>query len=356
MRSVTIGRNQAGQRLDKFLRKYLPNAGSGFLYKMLRKKNITLNGKKAEGSELLSVEDQICFFLSDETLEKFSGLPSRDGSGRIQHSKPEYAEYVKAYQTLKGISVLHENDDILVVNKPCGVLTQKALPGGQSLNEWLIGYLLEKDPLLKQEFTSFRPSVCNRLDRNTSGLVLCGKSLAGLQTLSRCIRDHSVRKYYRTICVGELTEPSVIRGYLTRDRIHNRVSVIQCPDSQKETELPPGDYIETAYQPIASQNGFTLLEVELITGKTHQIRAHLAGTGHPLIGDYKYGDAGINQRLKKKYGLQHHLLHACRVVFPGQNPEQTPEPVLGDLRGNMCHAPCPDLFVRIQKGLELSNS
>ena len=156
--------------------------------------------------------------------------------------------------------------------------------------------------------------------------------------------------------MGELTEPSVIRGYLTRDRIHNRVSVIQCPDSQKETELPPGDYIETAYQPIASQNGFTLLEVELITGKTHQIRAHLAGTGHPLIGDYKYGDAGINQRLKKKYGLQHHLLHACRVVFPGQNPEQTPEPVLGDLRGNMCHAPCPDLFVRIQKGLELSNS
>ena len=149
MRSVTIGRNQAGQRLDKFLRKYLPNAGSGFLYKMLRKKNITLNGKKAEGSELLSVEDQICFFLSDETLEKFSGLPSRDGSGRIQHSKPEYAEYVKAYQTLKGISVIHENDDILVVNKPCGVLTQKALPGDQSLNEWLIGYLLEKDPLLK---------------------------------------------------------------------------------------------------------------------------------------------------------------------------------------------------------------
>lgn len=352
MRSVTIGRNQAGQRLDKFLRKYLPNAGAGFIYKMLRKKNITLNGKKAEGSELLSVEDQVCFFFSDETLEKFSGqLFSEDQNGGIQSFGHEHAEYAKAYQALREISVIYEDDDILIADKPCGILTQKAHSGDLTLNEWLIGYLLEREPLLGQELASFHPSVCNRLDRNTSGLVLCGKSLAGLQSLSRCIRDRSIRKYYRTICAGELTEPAVIRGYLTKNQTSNRVSVVQEPDFRKTGEHPSGDYIETAYKPIASQNGFTLLEVELITGKTHQIRAHLAGTGHPLIGDFKYGDAGINQKLKKKFGLQHHLLHACRVVFPGQNTKAAP--ALESAWGKTFQAPCPELFVRIQKGLDL---
>lgn len=351
MRSVTIGRNQAGQRLDKFLRKYLPNAGAGFLYKMLRKKNITLNGKKAEGSELLSVEDQVCFFFSDETLEKFSGKPFNGASGPVRQSGPEFSEYAAAYGSLEGISVVYEDEDLLIANKPCGILTQKALPGDLSLNEWLIGYLAKRNPLVEQELDSFHPSVCNRLDRNTSGLVLCGKSLAGLQTLSLCIRNRSIRKYYRTICMGVLTKPSVIRGYLVKDQVHNRVSVSQKTEFVKK-ESVPGDYIETAYRPIVSNNGFTLLEVELITGKTHQIRAHLASIGHPLAGDFKYGNTGINRKLKEQYGLQHHLLHACRVEFPGQIPEsKTGTPVLEHIREKIFHAPCPELFLRIQEGL-----
>ena len=197
MQSVTIGVNQAGQRLDKFLHKYLPHAGTGFLFKMLRKKNITLNGRKAEGQELLSVGDEVRFFFSDETFEKFSGMTV---SGMTKTAKTdETEEYLRAYKVLQGVQVLYEDDNIVLLNKPAGILTQKAAPKDISLNEWLTGYLLETNAITAEEFHSFRPSVCNRLDRNTSGIVLCGKSLAGSQALSRIIRERTLKKYYHTI-------------------------------------------------------------------------------------------------------------------------------------------------------------
>ena len=392
MQSVTIGDNQAGQRLDKFLRKLLPEAGTGFLYKMLRKKNITLNSRKAEGSELLSRGDTVCFFFSDETFEKFSGkkgmaeqLESTLKTGTAMnfettglHKTSLLKEYSRAYKELKGVKVIYEDEHLLILDKPAGILTQKATSDDISLNEWMIGYLLDRAPSLAAELQTFRPSVCNRLDRNTSGLVLCGKSLAGLQFLSRCIRERSIRKFYRTICVGQLKEPALMQGYLKKDMSRNRVIVNVTPTefhSQNAAftepqraendhpaankDNPPvlrsisagdsGEYIETAYRPICVGEKYTLLEVELITGKPHQIRAHLAGLGHPLIGDFKYGNTKVNRSLQLAYGLEHQLLHAFRVEFP-----DTEESAGLKLSGRVITTPCPKQFEQIQKALELS--
>lgn len=358
MQSVTIGNNQAGQRLDKFLRKFMQSAGTGFLYKMLRKKNITLNGKRAEGSEILALGDTVSFFFSQETFEKMTGGASEDSSS-------ETSEYIHAYRSLSGagISVLYEDGHILIADKPAGILAQKAERTDVSLNEWLIGYLLTEQGFPAGELHTFRPSVCNRLDRNTSGIVLCGKSLAGSQYLSRHIRDRSIRKFYRTICLGEVRNESTLRGYLEKDCRKNRVTVRESQgwnsDGQGQNSDGQGqnsdrgadtagwnrDYIETVYRPLAVSDGYTLLEVELITGKAHQIRAHLASAGHPLIGDYKYGDSGTNRLLKERYGLQYQLLHAYRVELPVFDVHSG---------GKTICAPCPKAFLEIMAGLHLN--
>lgn len=354
MQSVIIGKNQAGQRLDKFLHKYLPLAGTGFLYKMLRKKNITLNGKKAEGWEILALEDKICLFFSDETIAKFSGkaLGAEDSSPKAEASVQEAKiqrklhmteEYMRAYDIVKGISVLYEDADCLILNKPQGLLTQKASAEDLTLNEWMIGYLLARKQTAEGELSSFRPSVCNRLDRNTSGIVLCGKSLAGLQYLSSCIRERRIRKFYRTICVGAIPESGEIHGYLVKDSARNRVYISRVEDLSSPEK---GSLIQTVYKPLLSTENYTLLEVELITGKSHQIRAHLASMGHPLIGDYKYGNRTVNCFLKKTYGLEHHLLHACRLSFP-----ETPFGPGKELSSRSISAPVPALFQKLKDGL-----
>lgn len=339
MQSVTIDGNQAGQRLDKFLRRYLPSAGTGFLYKMLRKKNITLNGKKAEGSELLRQGDEVRFFFSEETFQKFAGQNGGACEGGTRRAAGA-EEYRRAYRELAGIGVVYEDAHVLILDKPAGILTQKAAREDLSLNEWLIGYLLDGAPDLADGLKSFRPSVCNRLDRNTSGLVLCGKTLPGLRFLSQCIRERSVRKFYRTICVGALSQPALVKGYLKKDSAANTVQV--CENGE-------GDYIETAYRPLCTAGNYTLLEVELITGKPHQIRAHLASAGYPLIGDRKYGDRAANRQIKERYGLEHQLLRACRVEFP-----KTQDAAGAALGGQSIQAPPSEQFERIQKGLGLS--
>lgn len=345
MQSVTIGNNQAGQRLDKFLHKYLPNAGTSFLYKMLRKKNITLNGKKAEGKEMLSVGDEVKFFFSDETFVKFSGMAPTSNEGRdslnqnMTNEANTWAAYLQAYHKIKNITVLYEDSHVLIANKPAGILSQKATPKDISLNEWLIGYLLEKGEISQAELRTFRPSVCNRLDRNTSGIVLCGKSLAGSQALSRVIKDRSLQKYYHTICVGEIVKDEKLDGYLCKDEKSNKVTICkQLPGTAKDKEYSP---IQTGYHPLVRKNGYTLLEVELITGKTHQIRSHLAYTGHAIIGDAKYGSSKVNCKFRESDGLQHQLLHAYRVVFPRE------EGVLQHLSGREIVAPYPQVFNRI---------
>ena len=354
MQSVTIGRNQAGQRLDKFLHKYMPGAGRGFLYKMLRKKNITLNGKKAEGGEILDAGDKVTFFLSEETFARMRGeeeaAPREDPSRRRGS-----VEYTEAYHVLAdaGVFVLYEDGDVLIADKPAGVLSQKAATADISLNEWLIGYLLEERDFPAEELRTFRPSVCNRLDRNTSGIVLCGKSLRGSQYLSACIRERTIRKFYRTICVGEIVQETALRGYLEKDSRENRVTVREKVQEISGNSGNRQDYIETVFRPLAVSSGYTLLEVELITGKPHQIRAHLASVGHPLIGDRKYGDRGTNRLMEERFGLTFQLLHACRVEFPEgsgvfEGCQEEPE-----VRGRVIRAPEPARFREIAAGLGL---
>ncbi|MCI6464425.1 MAG: RluA family pseudouridine synthase [Faecalicatena sp.] len=295
MQQITINANEAGQRLDKLLAKYLREAPKSFLYKMLRKKNITLNGKKASGNEKLNPGDEVKLFLSDETIEKFSGSPVKMP---VEHKG-------------KGekLDIIYEDSNILLINKPAGMLSQKAADTDVSVVEHLISYLLSSGQLTEAQMRTFKPSVCNRLDRNTSGMIAAGKSLAGLQELSRLFKDRTLGKYYLCLTQGQVKESSRICGFLKKDEKTNQVCILK-------TEEPGSVPIETEYRPQKIGDGVTLIEVHLITGKTHQIRAHLASVGHPIVGDHKYGDKRVNARYREAYGLKHQLLHAYRLVFP----------------------------------------
>ena len=271
MKELLITANEAGQRLDKLLAKYLDGAPKSFLYKMMRKKNITLNGKKAQGNELLLEGDQIRLFLSDETISGFQKKEIPDGKSGA------------------ALDIIYEDDHIVLINKPAGMLSQKAQPQDVSLVEHLIAYLLESGSITKEQLLLFRPSVCNRLDRNTSGIVAAGKSLAGLQEMSRLLKERTVKKYYRCLVKGRISGTDHLNGYLVKDSRTNRVFVTKKPSKD-------GKRIETEYRAIAEKDGITMLEVHLITGRSHQIRAHLASIGHPIIGDGKYGDEKLNRR------------------------------------------------------------
>lgn len=303
MKEYIIGKNEANQRLDKYLHKLLKEASNGFLYKMLRKKNITLNGKKAEGTERLQEGDTVKLFLSDETFEKFCGGNAADSLPEIPKSKKE----VK-------LDIVYEDEDVLIINKPQGMLSQKAKPSDVSANEYILDYLLASSAVTREELKTFRPSICNRLDRNTSGLLIAGKSLRGLQNMAEQLKSRSMKKFYRCIVKGTVMERKKITGYLKKNSASNQVMI-----SSKEEK--DSKYIETEYVPIQSffckQFGdVTLLEVHLITGRSHQIRAHLASIGHPILGDEKYGDHKLNENLFRQYKVKEQMLHAYRLVFP----------------------------------------
>lgn len=318
MKEFQIRDNEAGQRFDKYLSKLLRNAPKSFFYKMLRKKNITLNGKKATGNEKLEAGDQVKLFLSDETFDKFS-------------------QQDKAARAVTTLDVLYEDADVLLINKPAGMLSQPDDTKEPSMVEYVIGYLLEKGELTEEDLWTFRPSVCNRLDKNTSGIIAAGKSLVGLQELSELFHDRTVHKEYLCIVKGVLHEKKHIKGYLYKDTKQNKVAIYK----QKQKEAQP---IETVYEPLDDNGEVTLLKVGLITGRTHQIRAHLASEGYPLAGDTKYGQDAFNRRYREKYQLKHQLLHAFRLSFPDGM-----EGRLSDLSGKCFRAPLPAQFERIIK-------
>lgn len=337
MQKFKIGANEAGQRLDKFLHKYLKEAGNGFLYKMLRKKNITLNKKKADGKEVLAIGDEVQFFFSDETFLKFRGgevsqnainiFESSKGRsinskqtnvGTVYKKADSLQQYELAYEKLKGVEVIFENEHVILLNKPWGILSQKSAPSDLSINEWLIGYLLKTGKISREQLETFKPSICNRLDRNTSGLMICGKSLLGSRQMNSIIKEKKLRKFYRTFVKGTIEESSYMKGFLKKDENLNKVFLKENMDVENDIEYVP---IETAYKPLFGRNGYTYLEVELITGRTHQIRAHLASIGHPLLGDEKYGDRKWNREFRNVKLPKWQLLHSYCVEFPEMKGE-----------------------------------
>ncbi len=315
MKSMIIREQEAGQRLDRLLGKYLNRAGKGFIYKMIRKKNITLNGKRCDGSEKLAPGDEIRLFLSDETIEKFSEIS-------VQPVKKT------------GLDIIYEDEQILLVNKPSGMLSQKAKDSDESLVEYIIDYLLTSGSLRREDLRTFRPSVTNRLDRNTSGLVAAGKTTAGLQMLSAVFRDRSLHKYYLCAVSGHVKEGRRIDGYLQKNEKTNQVRILEC---KREGSVP----IQTEYEPLAESGGYTLLKVKLLTGRSHQIRAHLASVGFPVVGDGKYGNADVNRMAKREYGIDSQMLHSWKMTFP-----ELEEP-FSSLSGRTFTADPPVEFTRI---------
>lgn len=343
MQKFAVTKKEAGMRFDKYLKKLLPQAGNGFLYKMLRKKNITLNGKKAAGNEVIAAGDTVEMFFSEETFLKFSGKSVWKKEEQCYEPGSEAGEkYRKAYQSLSDICVIYEDEDILILNKPAGVLSQKAEKDDISLNEWMIGYLSEKGELTEEKAGYFRPSVCNRLDRNTSGLVLCGKSVRGSQFLSEMLRNRNLRKYYTACAQGEIAREITLDGYLKKEEEKNRSRILSEKEYRMLVTAHPGaqkEYkrIETVIKPLFydAEGDFTKLEILLVTGKSHQIRAHLAAVGHPVLGDWKYGWKPRNER---EGAWKYQMLHACRIEFPKTEGE------FARLSGKCVTAPEPDFL------------
>ena len=306
MQQIRVPQAEAGRRIDKYLMKYFDAAPKSFIYKAFRKKNIKLCGKRAAGNELLNEGDLIELFFSDETIASMRKTPV--GNHKVPAGdKATLREYCE---------IVYEDKDVIFADKRENVLSQKAEPGDYSLNEALLDYCGGKP-----EASSFVPSVCNRIDRNTTGLVCFAKSYKAARLLSEMLRDRSLEKYYLAAVSGVVNEAAHVEAWLVKDKKNNKVTVSDRPSAGAE-------HIETAFRPIdgaevLGKHPYTLVKVELITGKSHQIRAQLAAVGHPLLGDHKYGSRELNKYLAEEYGIRSQLLHAWEMHFP----EDTPSPL-----------------------------
>ncbi len=292
MREIRVGKNDSNQRLDRFLKKYMDEAGTGFIYKMLRKKNIKVNESKASPEMMIFEGDTIQLYLSDETIDKFIGTKE------IRKSR-------------LAPRIIYEDENLVLINKPVGILSHGA---GEEFEEnivdSLVTYLIQKGDYVPRIEKTFSPSICNRLDRNTSGIIIGAKNSEALRLVNKAIKEGSVRKYYKTIVNGAIKEDFEHKGFLIKDEDRNLVDI---SDEQGEGSKE----IHTKFRVIMSKGGYSLLEVELITGRTHQIRSTLQTMGYPVIGDRKYGNSVVNDEFRKKYGLENQWLHGYRIVLNG---------------------------------------
>lgn len=328
MITLQISERDEGARLHRFLERQLPLAGSGFLYKMLRKKNITLNGKKADGKELLQAGDSVTLFFSDDTYQSFRGNAADFDLHFSSHPvKPE--------------QIVYEDEHILIAFKPAGVLSQKDTADGESFNEMLLQYLADTGKLTPESLLSYKPGVCNRLDRNTSGLVLLGKTAAGGRELNRLLRDRSVGKFYYAVSIGRMTDTVDSRLYLTKDEDNNRVTVSEEPASG--ASVP----IHTEIVPVRVSNDLSLLRIRLHTGKSHQIRSVLSYLKHPVLADPKYtltedDSAHLNNKYRIRYHLKGQMLLAYALCFPDNLSG-----AVASLSGKTVNAPVPESMASV---------
>lgn len=319
MIKVIIGVNEQNQRLDKFLRKYLGNAPLSYVYKAIRK-DIKVNGKRCHEDRLLLEGDEVSIYIPDDELS------SMRRERRPVHVKRQFG-------------IAYEDKNILVAEKPFGLLTHGDKTEKKNhLTNQVIDYLIRQGDYDPRAEKTFVPAPVNRLDRNTTGLVIFCKNYSALQTFNSMIRQRDeIKKYYVTITAGEMQGVLHLSDRMVKDEKTNTVSVTGM-DSD-------GKLMETIARPLFTGGGYTLTEVELVTGRTHQIRAHLAKAGYPLIGDPKYGDPAVNKEMKRRFGLTTQLLHAYKLEF-GKCP-----PGYEYLDGRTIRSAKPENFKRIQEEL-----
>lgn len=313
MKKLIIGKNDAGQRLDKFLTKAVKGLPMSLLYKDIRTKRIKVNGARAKENQILAQGDEVTLFIRDEFFQS----PEQD-DGALSRIKPK-------------LSVVYEDENILLLNKRPGVLVHEDTAGGENtLILHVKAYLYAKgeyDPATEQ---SFAPALCNRIDRNTGGIVIAAKNAEALRIMNEKIRDNELSKFYLCAVKGKMPKyVDELHGYLLKDSDANKVQISERPFRGAKT-------IITRYRVLAEKNGNSLLEVELVTGRTHQIRAHMAFIGHPLLGDGKYG---VN-RGERANGYKHQALYAVRLRFD----LQTDAGILGYLRGKSFSIPESEIW------------
>lgn len=295
MLEIKITENESGQRLDRFLRKYLKEYSLGDIYKLFRKNKVKVNRMKAKESYMLALEDVVQLYIVRETAE------------------PESKPPVKARRSSE-LQVLYEDDNILIVNKPIGVLTHPDKPGDtDTLIDRALGYMDQHGGY--ERSATFTPAPCNRLDRNTGGVVIIAKNYKSLKTINEAIRERWIKKLYLCVIKGKLDQKGELKGYLVKDEASNKVEITSHAQGEGKPVHTKYETVEVSEKLEGLNEVFSLLQVDLITGRSHQIRAHFSGLGHPLIGDAKYGAKRLNDYFKKHFDLDGQFLFAYRLEF-----------------------------------------
>ncbi len=296
MRDLRIETNDSKQRLDRFMRKYLSKAPVSLINKYIRTKKIKVNRKRALPDTVLEEGDIVNLFIYDEVLESY-----REPE-RVRSKRADWPE------------ILYEDDHILLIYKPVGILTHPASQAdyGKTAQDMVLAYLIGTGSYVPRLEKSFVPALANRIDRNTSGMLVACKTHEALTQVNRAMRTREIQRAYRTIVHGAFKERRVIDSALVKDEEKNRMHTSYTGEGQEAKSIVTPIHVAARY---------SLVEVELITGRTHQIRAHLASIGHPIIGDPKYGSAAKDGKISRAFEQIHQYLIAYYLRFDGLENE-----------------------------------